>query len=218
MSGILAAWREVKAIVIGLMGVSLLAFLTKWRWLGLCSTILLGWVFYFFRDPERQPPSDSPEWVLAPADGTVMEVGLSDEPLFFEGTAQKVSIFLSLFDVHVQRSPYQGQVQFLKYRPGSFAPAFLKDVEENEYNFIGLSTNYGPVGVKQISGILARRIVCWPKLGDELATGRRLGLIKFGSRVDLFLPVEAEILVAPGQKVNGGQTIIGRWAEVDKEV
>jgi phosphatidylserine decarboxylase len=147
-----------------------------------------------------------------------MQVGVCDEPLFFKGAAQKISIFLSVFDVHVQRNPYQGQVRFLKYQPGSFAPAFLKDVEENEFNFIGLSTTNGPIGVKQISGILARRIVCWPKLGDELTTGRRLGLIRFGSRVDLFLPEEAEILIAPGQKVNGGQTIIGRWSEVDKKV
>lgn len=211
MSGILSAWREVRNIVLGLFGFSLVAFVFKRWWPALFSTTLLGWVFYFFRDPERSPASTSPEWIVAPADGTITDVEIIDEPHFFKGPARRVSVFLSLFDVHVQRCPYQGRVELLRYQTGTFSPAFLKDTHTNEYNFIGLQTPRGPVGVKQIAGILARRIICRPTLGDELATGQRLGLIKFGSRVDLLLPLEVEILVQVGEPVRGGQTIVGRW-------
>ncbi len=211
MSGILAAWREVKPIVLGLSGISLLLWLAKQRWLTLVPLTLLSWVFYFFRDPERVPASLSPEWILAPGDGKITDIKLVHEPHFFNGPARRVSMFLSLFDVHVQRIPYQGTVQFTQYQPGSFAPAFLKDTHGNEYNYVGLATPRGPVGVKQITGILARRIVCRPTIGDQLAAGQRYGLIKFGSRVDLLLPPEVEILTHVGQKVAGGQTIVARW-------
>ena len=212
LSGVIAAWREVKPIVLALTGVSLLAWLVKQKWLALLMTILLGWVVYFFRDPERTPVSSAPEWILAPADGKVTDIELVEEPYFFKGPALRVSMFLSLFDVHVQRSPYQGTVKFLRYQSGSFAPAFLKDTGDNEYNMIGMSTPHGPMAIKQITGILARRIVCWVDLDDSLKTGERLGLIKFGSRVDLLLPPETEILVHVGQQTYGGQTIVGRWA------
>ena len=181
-NGILIAWREVKAIVLGLTGISLLVLWKKKKGLALLSVVLLGWVSYFFRDPERKPASTTLDWILAPADGKVTDIEQVDEPYFFKGSVQRVSVFLSLFDVHVQRNPYQGEVQFLRYQPGGFAPAFLKDTHSNEYNLIGIKTSQGLVGVKQIAGILARRIVCWPDLGDELSTGQRLGLIKFGSR------------------------------------
>lgn len=209
-SGIRAAWREVKPVVLILGGISVLAW-PRWRWLSMGTGVLLGGIFYFFRDPNRHPPTNAPEWILAPADGVVTHIDRIDEPHYFKGTARRVSIFLSLFDVHVQRAPYQGTVQFLRYESGRFAPAFLKETHTNESNFMGLATPYGPVGVKQIVGILARRIVCRPAIGDSLATGERFGLIKFGSRVDLLLPDNAEILVHPRQKVYGGQTIVARW-------
>jgi phosphatidylserine decarboxylase len=210
-SGVWAAWREVRFIVLALLGSGLLAWLVKQRGLALLCATLLGWVFYFFRDPERTPVSASAEWILAPADGKVTDIELVEEAHFFKGPARRVSVFLSLFDVHVQRSPYQGVVELLHYQPGQFAPAFLKDTHGNEANLIGLATPYGPIGVKQIAGVLARRIVCWPRLGDELARGQRLGLIKFGSRVDLLLPPQTEVLVHIGQQVYGGQTIMARW-------
>jgi phosphatidylserine decarboxylase len=217
-TGVTAAWREVKGIVLALAGASLLAWFIKLRGLALLLASLLGWVFFFFRDPDRLPPSSAEEWILAPADGKVTDIELIDEPYFFNGPARRISVFLSIFDVHVQRSPYQGLVELLRYQPGSFAPAFLKDTHTNESNFIGLSTPRGPVAVKQIAGILARRIVCWPQPGDGLARGQRLGLIKFGSRVDLLLPPEVELLVQVGQQLYGGQTIVARWPSAPKDL
>ena len=213
VSGIVAAWREVRAIVIALVGASALAFLFRSRGLALFLSTLLAGVFYFFRDPERSPVALSPELILAPADGKVTDIEIIDEPTFFKGPVQRISIFLSLFDVHVQRAPYQAKVEFIHYQPGDFAPAFLKDTHSNEFNFIGFSTSYGPIAIKQIAGILARRIVCWSKPGDILARGERLGLVKFGSRVDLLVSQNAQVFVKIGQQVYGGKTIMGRWTE-----
>jgi phosphatidylserine decarboxylase len=210
-SGTLAAWREVKAIVLALSGATLLAWWTRQRGLSLIFATLLGWVFFFFRDPERIPVSASPDWILAPADGKVTDIGLVQEPHFFKGPARRVTIFLSLFDVHVQRCSYQGLVSFRRYQPGRFAPAFLKKADDNEANLVGISTPHGPIAIRQVTGVLARRVVCWPQVGDRLSTGQRLGLIKFGSRVDLLLPPQVELLAHVGQQVYGGQTIIARW-------
>ena len=209
--GLLAAWREVRPIVTSLIGINLIALLFRKGWLALLSSSLLGFVAYFFRDPERVPASVAPDLIVAAADGVITDIELVEEPHFFQGSARRVSVFLSLFDVHVQYCPYDGQAQLLRYIPGGFAPAFLKDTGENESNLIGLSTLRGSIAVKQIAGILARRIVCWPQVGDNLARSQRLGLIKFGSRVDLFLPPDVELFVHVGQRVAGGQTIVGRW-------
>ena len=167
LSGVIAAWREVRDIVLALAGISLLTLLTRYRLLALLPLTVLGWVFYFFRDPDREAASPSQDWILAPADGKITDIEIVDEPYFFKGPARRISVFLSLFDVHVQRTPYQGKVEFLRYQPGDFAPAFLKNTHSNESNLIGLATPHGPVKIKQITGILARRIVCWPELGDE---------------------------------------------------
>lgn len=216
MSGLPAAWREVKVIVLSLMAAILLALAGRKRWLALGLTMGLGWIVYFFRDPERRPASLRPETILAPADGRVTAVETVDEPGVMPGQAWRISVFLSLFDVHVQRCPSTGVVQFLRYQPGAFAPAFLPDAHRNESNLIGLETPYGPVGVKQIAGILARRIVCWLQPGVELDPGQRVGLIRFGSRVDLFLPLnKVEILVQVGQKTYGGQTVVARWINLE---
>jgi phosphatidylserine decarboxylase len=170
-------------------------------------------VFYFVRDPERTPASLAPDVVIAPADGRVTDIEWVDEPLFFEGQARRVSVFMSVFDVHVQRTPYPGQVRLVHYQPGDFAPAYLKDTHSNESNLIGLATPRGPLAIKQIAGVLARRIVCRVKPGDTLVTGQRLGLIKFGSRVDLFLPPNVAVLVTIGQQIYGGHTVLARWTE-----
>ncbi|MDX1521383.1 MAG: phosphatidylserine decarboxylase, partial [Anaerolineae bacterium] len=180
-SGIPAAWREVRAIVAGMFGLCLLLAVAKRPRLALTSSLLLGWVFYFFRDPERVPTAAADDLIFAPADGKVTHIELVDEPEFFKGRAWRVSVFLSLVDVHVQRCPYPGRVDYLHYEPGNFAPAFFSDTAGNEFNFVGISTPRGPIGVKQIAGVLARRIVCWPQIGDSLSRGQRLGLVKFGS-------------------------------------
>jgi phosphatidylserine decarboxylase len=212
VSGLFAAWREIRAVVLGLVGLTLLSLARpRWRWLAGLSALLLGWVVYFFRDPARIPGDSSPDTILAPADGRITQIELVDEPHFVKGPARRISIFLSLFDVHVQRTPCQGTVRLLRYQSGSFAPAFLKDIHDNESNLIGLQTPHGPVAVKQIAGILARRIVCWVDLYDEVAVGQRLGLIKFGSRVDLLLPPDVDLSVEVGQQLYGGQTVVGRF-------
>jgi phosphatidylserine decarboxylase len=210
ITGLLAAWREVRVIVLGLLGLTILLWL-KQRRLALISAGLLGWVIAFFRDPDRSPVSSSPEVILAPADGRVMEIDREEEPHFIRGPARRITIFLSLFDVHVQRSPYAGEVQYLHYQPGRFVPAYRHDAHSNEANMIGLKTSHGPMLIKQIAGILARRIVCWAESGDQLAAGQRLGLIRFGSRVDLLLPPDVDLEVKIGQQVYGGETIVARW-------
>lgn len=217
-SGVFAAWREVRSIFLALATASLLSLLRRQGKLFLLAAALLGGICYFFRDPDRFPPATGPEWILAPADGKVTDVGLIHDPQIFKGSARRISIFLSLFDVHVQRAPYQGTLASLHYEAGGFAPAFLSDTHRNEYNLMTLSSPYGLIGVKQIAGILARRIVCWPKPGQSVIRGERLGLIKFGSRVELLLPPSVEVLVSVGEQVYGGQTIIGRWPEVRSEL
>jgi len=211
IKGFFAAWREVRMIVLSVMGIVAWALWKQRWWLSGLSIGLLGWISYFFRDPKRSPVRARPDLILAPADGRITDIERIDEPAFIQGPACRISLFLSLFDVHVQRAPYQGQVRYMQYQPGQFAPAFLKDTQANEANVIGLATPKGPIMVKQIAGILARRIICWATIGDKLATGERLGLIKFGSRVDLLLPPEVEVLVTVGQQIYGGQTPVAKW-------
>lgn len=211
ITGLIAAWREVKLIVIGLV-LALFVALKTHRWV--LSSIgfgLLSWVVYFFRDPERLPMYTGPEFILSPADGCITDIEIVEEAPLMPGPARRISMFLSIFDVHLQRTPYQGQVQHVQYQSGSFAPAFLKDTHSNEANLISLQTPHGAIVVKQIAGILARRIVCWVAPGDVLTKGQRLGLIKFGSRVDVYLPATVEVMIEKGQQVYGGQTVIAKW-------
>ncbi|MCB0191036.1 MAG: phosphatidylserine decarboxylase [Anaerolineae bacterium] len=218
LSGFYAAWRELRSIVLGIATASVLALLRRqWR-LFLLSTSVLGGIAYFFRDPDREPPSTSAEWILAPADGKITDIELIHEPEYFRRSVRRISLFLSVLDVHVQRAPYKGMVKFLYYQPGDFAPAFLSDTRSNESNLLVMSTPHGEIGIKQIAGILARRIVCWPALGNELARGERFGLIKFGSRVDLLLPANTEILVSVGDQIYGGQTIVAHWPNVSSKL
>lgn len=160
----------------------------------------------FFRDPERVPP-DAEGVVVSPADGKVVEVG---EPSDTEG--RRLSIFLSPLDVHINRAPMNGRVSDVSYQAGHFFAAYKgKASEENERNAIELLDEAGRrLRIVQIAGFLARRIVCYVNPGDSLRKGQRFGMIMFGSRVDLHLPGDAEIEVAPGQRVRGGETIVAR--------
>ena len=180
-------------------------------WIGLILTL---WCTYFFRDPARVTPIDT-ELVISPADGRVAAVSLGVSPKELgmgEQTRRRVSIFMSVFDCHVNRSPVAGKITRIVYTPGKFLNAELdKASEGNERNGFVIETAHGPVGVVQIAGLVARRIVCFGHEGDQLAQGERIGLIRFGSRLDVYLPVAASIVVAEGQTAIAGETVIARF-------
>ncbi|OHB93541.1 MAG: phosphatidylserine decarboxylase [Planctomycetes bacterium RIFCSPHIGHO2_12_FULL_52_36] len=171
----------------------------------------IAFVFYFFRDPERPILKDERK-LLAPADGRVMEIALVEEKEFLHKEATKISIFMSLFDVHVNRIPCSGRVEYLSHQDGRFLDARRKEASlENECNFIGLVADGGRrLLVKQVAGIIARRIVCPLSTGDYLEQGQRFGMIKFGSRAEVFIPkgIPCKVLVKEGQKVKAGLTVL----------
>jgi phosphatidylserine decarboxylase len=161
----------------------------------------------FFRDPERTPPA-GPGLVLAPADGRVMRIDEVEDP--WVGRAVRASIFLSPLDVHVNRSPVAGLVDSVRYEAGRFMAAYRDEASElNERCTIALEGDVTRIGVKQIAGVLARRIVCRVRAGDKLAAGERFGLIRFGSRTDLVVPRSTEMRVKIGDRVKGGETVMG---------
>ncbi|MCY4400365.1 MAG: phosphatidylserine decarboxylase family protein [Gemmatimonadetes bacterium] len=167
-------------------------------------------VAYFFRDPERTIPPD-PDVVVSPADGRVMSVGRVDGEDFMAGTATRVTIFLNIFNVHVQRAPLGGRVGHYAYHPGRYLPAWREEASsDNERASLGLETDAGPLLVRQIAGLVARRIVTYPREGDTVIRGDRIGLIRFGSRVDLFLPPDWPVTVEAGDAVRGGETAVAR--------
>ena len=167
-------------------------------------------VTYFFRDPERTGPP-GPRVVVAPADGKVMSVGPVDGEDFLAETATRVTIFLNIFNVHVQRAPLGGRVGHYAYHPGRYLPAWREEASgENERASLGIDTGAGPLLVRQIAGLVARRIVTYPRKGDSVTRGDRIGLIRFGSRVDLFLPPDWPVTVEPGDNVRGGETQVAR--------
>jgi phosphatidylserine decarboxylase len=174
---------------------------------GSAALLILGLFLYFFRDPERKIPSGE-GLVLAPADGKVVRISFPGVEEGEEGIL--VSIFLSLLDVHVNRSPVSGVVSGVRYKKGSFHLAFLDEAsQENEQNIISFEHGKDRVTLKQIAGLIARRVVCWVKPSQAVEAGQRIGFIKFGSRVDLILPPGSKIEVREGDKVKGGVDIIG---------
>src|ERR1700733_6233173 len=184
------------------------AVLAPWVFLGAILVGLALFVFYFFRDPERVISSE-PGALVSPADGRIVVV--TDEPN--KGIpGKRVSIFLAIWNVHVNRSPEAGTITGMEYRPGKFLAAMVARAStENEQNVISLSTAAGEMMFKQIAGLIARRVVCWKKSGDVVARGERIGLVRFGSRVDLWVPRDAEILVTLGDNVKGGSSVLARW-------
>jgi phosphatidylserine decarboxylase len=177
-------------------------------WIGLVLTV---WCALFFRNPTRVTPQAS-DLVISPADGTVSAVGLAAPPPEMGLGADpmlRISIFMSVFNVHVNRAPMAGRVTKIAYRPGLFLNADLdKASEDNERNGLVIDTAAGRVGVVQIAGLVARRIVCFVEQGDSLDAGERFGLIRFGSRVDVYLPHGTRALVAEGATAIGGETIL----------
>jgi phosphatidylserine decarboxylase len=174
------------------------------------TALLLVFSVYFFRDPKRTPPGDR-HAIVAPADGKITDISRQDEPEYIGEDAWKISIFLSIFDVHVNYIPLAGLVDYLRYSKGKFHAAFRDKASLlNEHTLIGIRSEYGKYALKQIAGVLARRIVCNIRQDHAVQTGQKFGMIKFGSRVDLFLPGWATISVAEGDRVRAGESIIGK--------
>jgi phosphatidylserine decarboxylase len=196
---------------IGGFALASLVFFLIWTPLGWIGTLLTVWCALFFRDPQRVTPLRE-GLVVAPADGRVsmvvqavppQELGLGDKPL------PRVSIFMSVFNCHVNRSPATGRVDRIAYRPGKFVNAELdKASEDNERNSLVIATPSGQIGVIQIAGLVARRIVCFVREGQSMTAGERFGLIRFGSRLDIFLPEGTKPLVAEGQTAVAGETVL----------
>lgn len=199
---------------IAILAVVALFFGWYWQpvlWVGL---ILAAWCAYFFRDPSRVTPQDD-ALVISPADGRIIEVSLGVAPkelAMGEQTRRRVSIAMSLFDCHVNRSPVAGRVARVIHTPGGGRATDIDRTRPaNERNGFVIETANGPVGVVQIAGLVARRTVSLRREGDPLAQGERIGLIRFGSQVDLYLPVAAGIVVAEGQTAIAGETVIARF-------
>jgi phosphatidylserine decarboxylase len=198
-----AGWPFVLIFV----GVALLAGWWLGRLWALPFLLLAGFMLFFFRDPERTIPS-GPNLVVSPADGRVMIVGAAraGAPA---GNWQQVSIFLSPMDVHVNRTPVDGRVTRVDYHPGKFLPAYRDDAGQlNEWTEVWIDHGGASVVVRQIVGILARRIVTRLTVGQHVARGERFGVMKFGSRIDLFLPAEAKVVAAVGERVVGGESTL----------
>lgn len=209
--------KEAWPFIYGLGGVTLLFFLlgsisglTILSWLGLIALILIPLVALFFRDPDRKVPPD-PDAVVSACDGKVLNVKEVFEDKFFHDTVTTVAVFMSVTDVHVNRVPYSGRIEEIDYREGQHTAAFQdKASDKNEHSFLFIKGEKTRVLVKQIAGVFARRIVIDVTPGQHVITGKRFGMIRFGSRVDLFFPSDVKVQVSAGDRVVAGETIIGK--------
>ncbi|MCD6362758.1 MAG: phosphatidylserine decarboxylase [Synergistetes bacterium] len=184
-------------------------------WLSLPFWFVFLGLLYFFRDPDRVAPCGE-EVIVSPADGKIIEISDTFEGRFLNAPSKKISIFMSLLDVHVNRAPLDGKVVYKEYVPGAKKVAFApKTSEINERSYLGLRGRV-PVLLVQIAGFVARRIVTYPEEGDYLRKGERFGIIKLGSRVDLYLPPHVSLLVREGDKVKAGETVLGVVIENEK--
>jgi phosphatidylserine decarboxylase len=184
------------------------AYLAQWTIAAIVLVCLAIFVFSFFRDPERVIPAE-PGAIVSPGDGRVVVV-TDEEDAGRPG--KRISIFLAVWNVHVNRAPAAGVITKMEYRPGKFLAAMRERASmENEQNVFTLSTDAGEMVFKQIAGLIARRVVSWKKEGERVARGERIGLVRFGSRVDVWVPKDAEILVKLGENVKGGSSVLARW-------
>jgi len=204
--------REGYPLIFTMVIITLLAFAASWLPLGIILGLVALAIVGFFRDPERQAPTGE-GLIVSPADGKVVSVAgiKGDSP--FLGAGTRVSIFLSPLDVHINRTPVEGRIEKITYQPGSFLAAYKEEASQrNEQNALTIVDNEGrTLGVVQIAGVLARRIICRATLGDRLTRGERFGLIMFGSRTDTYLPEGCRVEVAEGQRVRGGETVLARF-------
>jgi phosphatidylserine decarboxylase len=181
----------------------------KWAW-GIPAVLLAAFFLWFFRDPQRTIP-DGPGLIVSPADGLVTETVTINTP---DGPRQRISIFLNVFNVHVNRSPIAGELTSVRYHKGKYLNAMNPEsADRNEQNVATVSGEGIEVTFKQIAGLIARRIVFNPREGDRLERGQRVGLIKFGSRTDVVMPMDAILHVKVGQKVKGGESVLAQMAE-----
>ncbi|MCO5063009.1 MAG: phosphatidylserine decarboxylase [Rhizobiaceae bacterium] len=186
-------------------------FSTSLFWIGV---ILTAWCAYFFRDPQRVTPLDD-RMVISPADGVVSSVTTAIPPrelALGQSEMTRISVFMNVFSCHVNRAPVRGRIQRIEHKPGAFLNAELdKASTENERNCMVIESPNGTIGVVQIAGLVARRILCWAETGQTIAVGERFGLIRFGSRVDVYLPTDATPRVAAGQTAIAGETILAEF-------
>ncbi|HYV98111.1 MAG TPA: phosphatidylserine decarboxylase family protein [Gemmatimonadaceae bacterium] len=178
-------------------------------WVAAAALSLIAlWVCYFFRDPDRTGTRGD-QYVISPADGKVLPIVEVDEPTFVRGRAMRISIFMNIFSVHVNRYPTNGTVRYLHYNPGRFVSAHLEKASlDNEQMSVGIEQGPRRVLVRQIAGLIARRIVTYSREGDRAEQGARFGLIRFGSRVDVFVPVGAKLAVRGGEWVSAGTSVL----------
>jgi phosphatidylserine decarboxylase len=206
-------WREGKGIILALVCSALLFYLV-FPSLVIVPVVFFLFCLYFFRNPVRSFDRKlcTRDILLSPTDGEVLYV----EDIKKNGRyARKVAIFLSPFDVHVNRIPMNGVVEKIDYKPGAFGYAKRpKSSLDNEHNDVTIMTDCGPVLIRQISGMLARRICCWVHLGQRVVMAEEYGMIKFGSRVEIFVPAAVQLFVTPGQRVWAGKTMVGKWRSV----
>jgi len=197
---------------IGFVALAAIVFaLLEWSVLAAAALAAGAFVIYFFRDPERVVPSE-PGAVVSPADGKVIEIREDFEGSLQGQEVRRISIFMNIFDVHVNRAPITGKVEQIQYQPGCFFPADRAGASvRNERNALLLRSEGGEsCTVVQVAGFIARRIVCWAEVGDTVHRGERFGLIRFGSRLDVYMPREYSVLVKVGQRVVAGQSVLAR--------
>lgn len=201
--------KEGYPFILPLLGVSVVIGFFSIKW-SIAPGLLTLFVIYFFRDPERFVPSE-PGLIVSPADGRVLGIKHDAKDDLMGGESICVTIFLSVFNVHVNRIPCEGEITQTVYNPGKFLPAFQEKASLlNEQNSVVINHKKNKIVVRQIAGLIARRIVCWVSEGCHVDRGQRFGLIRFGSRVDLFVPKEVELVIKKGDIVFGGKTIIGK--------
>ena len=206
--------RWIFAVLLALAVVS--AFIPYGYILSLVWLLLILYTFYFFRDPERVVPSDTGA-VVAAADGVIVGIEEVEEPEVVKATMKRVAIFLSVFDVHTNRAPVAGKVIYTERRVGKMLDARHPDATRlNECRVWAIEHDHRTLVVRQITGAIARRIVAWAKVGQTVARGERFGMIRFGSRTEIYLPMEAEIVCKMGDRVQSGVSVIARLPQVDQ--
>ena len=210
--------KEGYPFIIFFSSITILSAILRWNWVTVASLALTVFMFYFFRDPDRTTAQDG-EAFIAPADGKIIVISEAKEDEVLHENRLKISIFMSPLNVHVNRAPCDGTVRDVKHYPGKFYSAFKDDASIlNEHITMVLDSEYGPIVLKQIAGAVARRAVCRVKPGDALTQGQRYGIIKFSSRVDIFLPLNTEVKVKLNDIVKAGETVLAVKRQTTEEV